>query len=97
MLKRKREDESSNRAHDFFTRTEDVMMGAASGVADFDKNSSNDEHEDEEKEEEDDDEMPSAKFRRGMHNIFSNYKLYINQLICRRRAAIRFRNGLRFK
>ncbi|XP_017866445.1 PREDICTED: RNA polymerase II subunit A C-terminal domain phosphatase [Drosophila arizonae] len=68
LLKRKREDETSNRAHDFFTRSEDVMLGTATGVVEFDKNSSNDEDEpeDEEKEEEeDDDEVPSAKFRRG--------------------------------
>ncbi|XP_030557265.1 RNA polymerase II subunit A C-terminal domain phosphatase [Drosophila novamexicana] len=66
LLKRKREDESSNRAHDFFTRAEDVMLAAPSNVADFDKSSNEgDENDDEEKEDEDDDEMPSAKFRRG--------------------------------
>lgn len=77
MLKRKREDETSNRAHDFFTRSEDVMLGTATGVVEFDKNSSNDEDEpeDEEKEEEeDDDEVPSAKFRRGIPIIYTiNY------------------------
>lgn len=66
LLKRKREDESSNRAHDFFTRTGDIIMGSPTkDVADFDKSSNEgDENEDEENEE-DDDEMPSAKFRRG--------------------------------
>ncbi|XP_060652892.1 RNA polymerase II subunit A C-terminal domain phosphatase [Drosophila nasuta] len=66
LLKRKRDDDNSNRAHDFFTRAEDVMMGAPTGsAADFDKSSNEgDENEDEENEE-DDDEMPSAKFRRG--------------------------------
>ncbi|KAH8371535.1 hypothetical protein KR093_007910 [Drosophila rubida] len=66
LLKRKREDDNSNRAHDFFTRAEDVMMAAPTASApDFDKSSNEgDENEDEENEE-DDDEMPSAKFRRG--------------------------------
>ncbi|XP_020815546.1 RNA polymerase II subunit A C-terminal domain phosphatase [Drosophila serrata] len=65
LLKRKREDDNSNRAHDFFTRAEDVMIGAPN-IIDFDK-SSNEEGDDnnEEEEEDDDDEMPSAKFRRG--------------------------------
>lgn len=75
MLKRKREDETSNRAHDFFTRSDDVMLGTTTGVVEFDKNSSNDEDEpeDEEKEEEeeDDDEVPSAKFRRGTPIIYT--------------------------
>ncbi|KAH8269585.1 hypothetical protein KR018_009568 [Drosophila ironensis] len=67
LLKRKREDDNSNRAHDFFTRSDEVMIG---GPLRFDKNLSEegddkDEDKDEDGEEEDDDEMPSAKFRRG--------------------------------
>ncbi|XP_064542540.1 RNA polymerase II subunit A C-terminal domain phosphatase [Drosophila montana] len=65
LLKRKREDESSNRAHDFFTRADDVMLAAPSTVAEFDKSSNEGDENDEEKEDEDDDEIPSAKFRRG--------------------------------
>ncbi|KAL7735450.1 hypothetical protein ACLKA6_019561 [Drosophila palustris] len=68
LLKRKREDESSNRAHDFFTRSEDVMMGAPianAALNDFDKSSNEGDENDDEENEEDDDEMPSAKFRRG--------------------------------
>lgn len=67
LLKRKREDESSNRAHDFFTRSEDVMMGAPTENTpdDFDKSSNEGDDNDDEENEEDDDEMPSAKFRRG--------------------------------
>ncbi|KAH8290333.1 hypothetical protein KR054_001962 [Drosophila jambulina] len=66
LLKRKREDDNSNRAHDFFTRAEDVMIGAPN-IMDFDKSSNEegDDNNEEEEEEEDDDEMPSAKFRRG--------------------------------
>ncbi|KAH8339952.1 hypothetical protein KR067_003359 [Drosophila pandora] len=64
LLKRKREDDNSNRAHDFFTRGEDVMMGAP---LNFDKEGITEEPDDnnEDGEEDDDDEMPSAKFRRG--------------------------------
>ncbi|XP_017097515.2 RNA polymerase II subunit A C-terminal domain phosphatase [Drosophila bipectinata] len=64
LLKRKREDDNSNRAHDFFTRGEDVMMGAP---LNFDKEGIAEEGDDnnEDAEEDDDDEMPSAKFRRG--------------------------------
>ncbi|EDW02247.1 RNA polymerase II subunit A C-terminal domain phosphatase [Drosophila grimshawi] len=66
LLKRKREDESSNRAHDFFTRNEDIMLSAPGTIADFDKSSNEgDENDDEEENDEDDDEIPSAKFRRG--------------------------------
>ncbi|EDW32895.1 GL10108 [Drosophila persimilis] len=63
LLKRKREDENSNRAHDFFMRTGDVMMGAPT-LANFeeDDRERDDNNEDEE---DDDDEIPSAKFRRG--------------------------------
>ncbi|KAH8254080.1 hypothetical protein KR032_008345 [Drosophila birchii] len=66
LLKRKREDDNSNRAHDFFTRAEDVMIGAPN-IIDFDKSSNEegDDNNEEEDEEDDDDEMPSAKFRRG--------------------------------
>ncbi|XP_037712510.1 RNA polymerase II subunit A C-terminal domain phosphatase [Drosophila subpulchrella] len=63
LLKRKREDDNSNRAHDFFTRSEDVMIGAPN-VMEFDI-SSNEEGDDNNEKEDDDDEMPSAKFRRG--------------------------------
>ncbi|XP_017061840.1 RNA polymerase II subunit A C-terminal domain phosphatase [Drosophila ficusphila] len=63
LLKRKREDDNSNRAHDFFTRSEDVMIGAPN-MLEYDI-SSNDEAEDNNENEDDDDEMPSAKFRRG--------------------------------
>jgi len=63
LLKRKREDDNSNRAHDFFTRSEDVMIGAPN-VIEFDI-SSNEEGDDNNEKEDDDDEMPSAKFRRG--------------------------------
>ncbi|XP_016947316.3 RNA polymerase II subunit A C-terminal domain phosphatase [Drosophila biarmipes] len=63
LLKRKREDDNSNRAHDFFTRSEDVMIGAPN-VLEFDI-SSNEEGDDNNEKEDDDDEMPSAKFRRG--------------------------------
>lgn len=66
-MKRKREDDNSNRAHDFFTRSEDVMIGAPN-IIDFDKSSNeeDDDNKEEEEEEDDDDEMPSAKFRRGI-------------------------------
>ncbi|XP_017070359.1 RNA polymerase II subunit A C-terminal domain phosphatase [Drosophila eugracilis] len=63
LLKRKREDDNSNRAHDFFTRSEDVMIGAPN-VLEYDI-SSNEEADDNNEKEDDDDEMPSAKFRRG--------------------------------
>ncbi|SPP73739.1 blast:RNA polymerase II subunit A C-terminal domain phosphatase [Drosophila guanche] len=63
LLKRKREDENSNRAHDFFMRTGDVMMGAPS-LAEFDEDE-RERDDNNEDEEEDDDEIPSAKFRRG--------------------------------
>ncbi|XP_022222719.2 RNA polymerase II subunit A C-terminal domain phosphatase [Drosophila obscura] len=63
LLKRKREDENSNRAHDFFMRTGDVMMGAPS-LADFDEDE-RERDDNNEDEEDDDDEIPSAKFRRG--------------------------------
>ncbi|EDW92560.1 RNA polymerase II subunit A C-terminal domain phosphatase [Drosophila yakuba] len=63
LLKRKREDDNSNRAHDFFTRSEDIMIGAPNLVeVDI---SSNEEADDNNEKEDDDDEMPSAKFRRG--------------------------------
>ncbi|KAH8402123.1 hypothetical protein KR009_009977 [Drosophila setifemur] len=67
LLKRKREDDNSNRAHDFFTRGEDVMMGAPSrSLLEFDKTLVDEgEENNEDEEEDDDDEMPSAKFRRG--------------------------------
>ncbi|XP_030378182.1 RNA polymerase II subunit A C-terminal domain phosphatase [Scaptodrosophila lebanonensis] len=68
LLKRKREDDNSNRAHDFFTRTEDVMIGATSRTpVDFDKSSNegDDNIEEDDDGEEDDDDIPSAKFRRG--------------------------------
>ncbi|KAH8261273.1 hypothetical protein KR044_006260 [Drosophila immigrans] len=76
LLKRKREDDNSNRAHDFFTRSEDVMMGAPGATAaDFDKSSNEgDENEDEENEE-DDDEMPSAKFRRAGEELPSDLEM----------------------
>ncbi|XP_016972403.1 RNA polymerase II subunit A C-terminal domain phosphatase [Drosophila rhopaloa] len=65
LLKRKREDDNSNRAHDFFTRSEDVMIGAPN-LLEYEI-SSNEEGDDnnEDADADDDDEMPSAKFRRG--------------------------------
>ncbi|KAH8346336.1 hypothetical protein KR084_005451 [Drosophila pseudotakahashii] len=65
LLKRKREDDNSNRAHDFFTRSEDVMIGAPN-VMEFDISSNEEgDGDDNNEKEDDDDEMPSAKFRRG--------------------------------
>ncbi|XP_017015320.2 RNA polymerase II subunit A C-terminal domain phosphatase [Drosophila takahashii] len=67
LLKRKREDDNSNRAHDFFTRSEDVMIGAPN-VMEFDISSNEEgdgDADDNNEKEDDDDEMPSAKFRRG--------------------------------
>ncbi|XP_017125134.1 RNA polymerase II subunit A C-terminal domain phosphatase [Drosophila elegans] len=65
LLKRKREDDNSNRAHDFFTRSEDVMIGAPN-VLEYDISSNEEgDDKDEDAEADDDDEMPSAKFRRG--------------------------------
>ncbi|ALC40754.1 Fcp1 [Drosophila busckii] len=67
LLKRKREDDNSNRAHDFFTRNDDVMLAAPNRVeAEFDKSSNEgDENDVEDEPEDDDDDVPSAKFRRG--------------------------------
>lgn len=77
LLKRKREDESSNRAHDFFTRSDDVLLGApTANTADFDKSSNEGDENDDEENEEDDDEMPSAKFRRGKKSIHKS-QIYI--------------------
>lgn len=77
LLKRKREDESSNRAHDFFTRTGDLNLGSTTkDIIEFDKSSNEgDENEDEENED-DDDEMPSAKFRRGKPSLVICQTLY---------------------
>lgn len=79
LLKRKREDESSNRAHDFFTRTGDLNLGSTTkDIIEFDKSSNEgDENEDEENEE-DDDEMPSAKFRRGKPSLVIWQTMFLN-------------------